>query len=426
MPAMSVRTRIVCAYGAIAALVLVIGTVRHLGWSEQFYLAVPMIFALQALSIGSRDKREGRTRFIVIAIGLTGVIVAAVADWIAPSDSFGPFGRTVSAYALVAVVMTSMWLYAPVGVAVRKLSREPSGSVDAHRWKRIAVRTSGIIVFSFVVYAYLLSFLQTHVPKRTGERTPAQLRLSFEDVSYPSRDGVRISGWYIPSKDSDRVVVLCHGMGADRTDMLDFALALHDGGYSVLMPDFRGHGASGGYTITYGPKEKWDIISGVDFLKREHPDRSRHVFGVGWSMGAASLVLAAAEDDRIEGLHLDAVFASAMDMARILPAGAPPVYRQITPYTATVFACLESGVNLFGLDVTNAIGQVTCPVMLVHGEEDKLIPIAQGRRVYESANQPKSWRSISGADHCGTINVESPNYEIKMMEFLDAINGNSE
>ncbi|NOX59463.1 MAG: alpha/beta hydrolase [Planctomycetes bacterium] len=143
-------------------------------------------------------------------------------------------------------------------------------------------------------------------------------------------------------------------------------------------------------------------------------------------MGAVSLVLAAADDDRIDGLHLDAVFASSMDMAKILPAGAPPVYRQVTPYLATGFACLESGVNLFGLDVTDVISQVTCPVMFVHGEEDRLIPIAQGRRVFESANQPKSWRSIAGAGHCGTIGVESPLYEAKMIAFLDAIAGESE
>ncbi|GJM24130.1 MAG: hypothetical protein DHS20C16_05450 [Phycisphaerae bacterium] len=414
---MSVRNRILCAYGLIVALVLAIGAVCHLGWSAQFYLAVPMIFLVRGLSIWSRDKREGRMRIVVLTVGLIGVVIAAVADWMSPSPSFGAFGRTVCAYALLTIVITSMWLYAPVGFAISKLS----GKDEDRPWKRIGLRTLGILVYSFVIYAYLLSFLQTHVPKRTGDGSPAQLRLSFQDVSYLSRDGVRIAGWYVPNEDSDRAVILCHGMGADKSDMLDFALALHEGGYTVLMPDFRGHGASGGYTVSYGPKEKWDIISGVDYLEREHPARTKHLFGVGWSMGAASLVLAAADDDRIEGLHLDAVFASAMDMAKILPSGAPPGYRQVTPYVATVFACLESGVNLFGIDITEAIGEVTCPVMLVHGEEDGLIPIAQGRQVYESANQPKTWRAIKGAGHCGTIGVESPRYEAKMIAFLDAI-----
>ncbi len=414
---MTVRKRFVSAYLLVVALTLVVGALCHLSWSEQFYLAAPVVFLIRAFSFQSCDKLEFRRRIILIVTGLAIVLFVAIGDVVWPSPSFGSFGRTICAYALVAIVVVSMWLYVPVGAALKKLFNE---SEDG-RWKRITLRTLGIIVYSFVVYAYLLSFLQTHVPKRSGDRTPTQLRLAYEDVSYPSRDGVRLAGWFIPGKDSDRAVVLCHGMGADRTDMLDFALALHDGGYSVLMSDFRGHGASGGYTVSYGPKEKWDIVSGVDFLKREHPDKSKHVFGVGWSMGAASLVLAAADDERIEGLHIDAVFASAMDMAKVLPSGAPPIYRQVTPYTATVFACAESGVNLFGLDITEAIKQVNCPVMFVHGEEDKLIPIAQGRAVYESANQPKTWRSIPGAGHCGTIGIDSPNYEIKMLAFLDAI-----
>ncbi|MCA9253840.1 MAG: alpha/beta fold hydrolase [Phycisphaerae bacterium] len=413
---MANRKRFVLVYGFIAAVVLTVGAAGHLNWSEQFYLALPLFFLVRGLSFLSEKKQEARSRITLVAIGLAVVLVVSLIDISWPSPSFGTFGRTLCAYALLAIVLMSMWLYVPFGAVVSKLTNR-----DDPKWKRITVRTLGIIAFSFVVYAYLLSFLQTHVPKRSGDRTPAQLRLSFEDVAYPSRDGVRIAGWYIPSEDSDRAVVLCHGMGADRTDMLDFALALHDGGYSVLMSDFRGHGASGGYTVSYGPKEKWDIISGVDYLKREHPDKSKHVFGVGWSMGAASLVLAAANDERIEGLYIDAVFASAMDMAKVLPSGAPPIYRQVTPYTATVFACAESGVNLFGLDITEAIKQVNCPVMFVHGEEDKLIPIAQGRAVYESANQPKKWRSIPGAGHCGTIGIDSPNYEIQMIAFLDAI-----
>ncbi len=414
---MAVRKRSVCAYCVIAALVIAIGAVCRLSWSERFYLAVPMIFVVRSVSIWPRDKREGRARITAIIIGLSVLIAAGAWDWLSPSPSFGVFGRTAWAYALLALVVTSTWLYAPVGMAIRKLSSPD----ESRRWQRIGVRISGIVLFSFVIYAYLLSFLQTHVPKRTGEGTPANLHLSFENVSFPSRDGVMLAGWYVPNEDSDRAVVLCHGMGADKSDMLDFVLALHDGGYTVLAPDFRGHGASGGFSISYGLKEKGDISGAVDFLRRKHPARSKHVFGVGWSMGAASLVLAAADDDRIEGLHLDAVFATAMDMAKILPAGAPPVYRQVTPYLATVFASLESGVNLFGLDVTNAISQVTCPVMIVHGEADGLIPLAQGRQVFESANQPKSWRSIPGAGHCQTIGIESPRYEAKMIAFLDAI-----
>ncbi len=416
---MAIRKRSVCAYCAIAALVILTGVVFHLNGSEQFYLAVPLIFLVRGLSVWSRDKREGRTRVAVIAIGLMGVMVAAIVDWLSPSRTLGPFGRTACVYASLAIVVVSIWLYVPFAALVRKLN-----SVNENRrWQRIAVRALGIVLYSFVIYAYLLSLLQTHVPKRTDAATPAQLRLTYEDVSWQSRDGVMIAGWYVPNDDTDRAVILCHGMGADKSDMLDFALALHDGGYSVLALDFRGHGASGGFTISYGPKEKWDIISGVDYLKHKHPARSKHVFGVGWSMGAASLVFAAAEDHRIEGIHLDAVFASAMDMARILPSGAPPVYRQVTPYVATAFACLESGVNLFGLDVTESIQKVTCPVMLVHGEEDRLIPIAQGRQVFESANQPKFWRAIPGAGHCGSIGVESPHYEAEMIAFLDAVAG---
>ncbi|NOX59464.1 MAG: alpha/beta hydrolase [Planctomycetes bacterium] len=274
---LAIRTRFVCAYCVIVALVIAIGAVYRLGWSEQFYLAVPMIFVVRGLSIWSRDKREGRMRIAAIIVGLPGVIVVGVADWVSPSDSFGVFGRTVCAYALMAVVVTSTWLYVPVSAAIRTLSNKN----ENRQWQRIAVRTFGIVVYSFVIYAYLLSFLQTHVPKRTGDRTPAHLRLSFEDVSWQSRDGVKIAGWYVPNDNSDRAVILCHGVFADKSDMLDFALALHDGGYSVLALDFRSHGASGGFTVSYGLKEKWDIIGGVDFLRREYPARSKRVFGVG-------------------------------------------------------------------------------------------------------------------------------------------------
>ncbi|WP_374457416.1 alpha/beta hydrolase [Nocardioides sp.] len=138
-----------------------------------------------------------------------------------------------------------------------------------------------------------------HPPRPSlGDRTPADVGLTYRDVTFPSSDGVRLSGWYVASGNGAAVALL-HGAGSTRTAVLDHAAVLAEAGYGVLLYDARGHGESAGRAMDFGWWGSQDAAGAVDFL-RDQPDVSPDRIGlVGLSMGGEQALGAAGADDRV-------------------------------------------------------------------------------------------------------------------------------
>src|SRR5215471_8204531 len=116
-----------------------------------------------------------------------------------------------------------------------------------------------------------------------------QLSVSWNPVQIVADDGARLDGWlFTPPHPNGSGVILMHGVGDTRMGMTGHAPFLLRAGYTVLLPDSRGHGASGGAIITYGVREAADIHRWADELLHE-PGVVR-LYGLGQSMGAAILL----------------------------------------------------------------------------------------------------------------------------------------
>lgn len=379
--------------------------------SEAFYFIVPFAFAAWAI-VGRR-----KAPLIATGIGAAAWATMLALDRFSPSDLLQPYERSVIVFALLAILVIAACIWDVVAGLIRRVFPVNSASSTG---RRLVARLVSILVFALIVNAQLMAAMETHWPKRLGTATPAGLHLPYERVTFTSHDSLTLVGWFIRADGSDRTAIVCHGVGADKSDMLEFAYALHDGGYNVLTFDSRGHGESDGHTVTYGNRESADVLTAVDFLQEKYPSQTKHIVGVGWSMGASTLILAAARDSRIEALHVDAAYARTFDIARVIAKPFPPVFRQVGLYLGTAIGCLETGTNLFTLAPVKSIGKIAPrPIMLIHGDADTMIPISQGEMLFAAAGDPKSWHVVQGAGHCQTLSVESPRYEQRMITFLD-------
>ena len=131
--------------------------------------------------------------------------------------------------------------------------------------------------------------------------TPAALGLNFEPVTLTTTDGVDLAAWYLPGTNGAGVVVM-HGAGSTRSDVLDQAAVLVDGGYAVVLIDARGHGDSDGTAMDFGWYGDLDIAAGTTFLaSRADIDRTR-IGVVGFSMGGEEAIGAAATDPLIRAV----------------------------------------------------------------------------------------------------------------------------
>jgi fermentation-respiration switch protein FrsA (DUF1100 family) len=242
----------------------------------------------------------------------------------------------------------------------------------------------------------------------------------LEDVTFKTSDGLTLSGWFLSEPDSDTTVIICHGAGASRGNFIDNLSVFRGNGYSSLIFDFRGHGDSDGHTCTFGLYEEADVRAAVDWLKHNRPEQARHVFGIGSSMGAMSLVRAAARDPRIEAIVLDSAFTSAPDMAAA-HLGRLPIVGRPMGWLALAGLSVQAGRSFWDLDARPAVADVAPrPIFLIHAVDDIVIPHEQMERLYTYCPPDTPCWSAPGS-HSNIITTDLDEYTRRVIDFFDAV-----
>ena len=272
---------------------------------------------------------------------------------------------------------------------------------------------SGLLTLGYVwISSYIAEQLVYETPKPIV-RTPASLSLRFASVTIPSRDDhVSLKGWFIPGVlpdgrlTVDRMIVVVHGTRANRDDpgdqLLELTGALAHNGLGVLSFDMRGMGESPPAPLSMGNLEQRDVLGAVDFLRTGHlpfPElgRPRIIGGLGISMGAATLLLAAAREPAIRAVVSDSAYADAVPLLeREIPRRTVPVVGRIPGVfapSALVMARVLYGVDLFAARPVDSIARIAPrPLFLIHGAADDYIPISNFQQLDAAATSPRAAR----------------------------------
>lgn len=175
------------------------------------------------------------------------------------------------------------------------------------RWWRLAAVPVALVLLQFVVAPVGLAVLTTNrVPADLGSATPADRGLEYVDVTLTTADGTELAAWYVPAANGAAVLLL-HGSGSTRASTLDHAEALAALGYSVLMVDARGHGASGGTAMSIGWHGAEDLAAAVDWLDARPDAEAGRIGAVGLSMGGEEAVTLAAREVRVRAVVAEGV-----------------------------------------------------------------------------------------------------------------------
>jgi pimeloyl-ACP methyl ester carboxylesterase len=188
------------------------------------------------------------------------------------------------------------------------------------KWtKRVAVfAVVAVFLFIFGWAPYWLGGLVTtrrfqFPDKENANLTPASFQLASEDVAFHSSDGTELKGWWVGAAEPKGTVIMVHGLNRSRTEMVRRLPFVHAAGWNALAFDLRHHGASGGEATTLGVKEKEDVKAAARFARERSPGP---VVLWGVSLGAASVVLAAADDPTVAGVICDSSYRSVDDTVR--------------------------------------------------------------------------------------------------------------
>jgi fermentation-respiration switch protein FrsA (DUF1100 family) len=290
-------------------------------------------------------------------------------------------------------------------------------------WLKLIIAFIVVILIAFVGISIYLGASMTRSERVAVEGSPADLGREYEDVEFASReDDLTLRGWLLPAGNSQRTVIMVHGNGSNRADpgvsMLAIASAFIDRGFNVLMFDLRGHGESDGDRISAGYYEQRDLLGAVDYARLRGAE---HVGVLGFSVGAATALLTAADEETIEAVVADSSFA---DLSGIMGrefkerSGFPEFFLKPVLFLVKIFY----GVDFAAVKPVAAVADIAPrPILFIHGAEDTFVPVENAHRLYEAAANPEDelW-IVPGADHVQAYNTAPDEYMDKVAAFFEA------
>ena len=282
----------------------------------------------------------------------------------------------------------------------------------------ILLEVAVLAVFWAWVFSACLFLRNTYLPRLPVAAVPAHLGFPVEPVQFQATDGVRLEGWTVARDPAQPWIIGCHGLGANRADLIDIMRALSDAGFNLLLFDFRGHGASAGRASSFGCREQRDLEGALAFLgeQSEIPARPYGVYGI--SMGAAVALMVASRDERIAAVAADSPYADLQEaLERHLRLLYPALPR--TPFLQFVLATyrLRFGVWPRQVSPEAALKAFRRPLLLIQGAEDPRMPRSGAERLRAAAAGSELWM-VEGAGHLESYALQPQAYRDRLVRFF--------
>ncbi len=290
-------------------------------------------------------------------------------------------------------------------------------SGEAGRLARIVPGCAALLVALVVIRTVPLAWRDLHPTRRAltdADRAKAGRTLAgLEPVAFRTDDGLLLHGWFAPGRDGS-AVVLVHGLGGNRAELLPEAGVLQRHGHAVLLFDSRASGESEGKLATWGDRERLDVAAALRFLRARTGVDPARIGLYGFSVGASTVALVAAEDASVRAVALGPVWPSldAELHRRFQTTHGRPAF-----LAARVFRM--SGVDVDAVTPVNALPRVPPrPVLFISGTRDEDTPSAVVDGLAARVAGALRW-NVSGAGHGGFAEVDPQGLEATLGGFFD-------
>ncbi len=296
-----------------------------------------------------------------------------------------------------------------VGVGLATFWRTRKGGGLLWRYARRVLMALGILLgLYFVVFPLAQSYVVTHAGRAFVP--PENLGAAYEDVSFTTGDGLKLVGWYVPSKNGAAVISFPGRKGPQKPARL---LARH--GYGVLLFDRRGEGESEGDPNLFGWQGTRDIEAAVAFLRARPEVDDDRIGGLGLSVGGEMMLQEAAESDDVQAVVSEGAGIRSVREAVHVDGAEKAIVSWIFGVSTVGTAVFTSNLPPRGL--TDLSGEITEPVLFIHAT-----PGQGGETLtedyYEAAKGPKEYWAAPGG-HTGAIDAAPEEYERRVVGFFD-------
>lgn len=266
---------------------------------------------------------------------------------------------------------------------------------------RVVKSVTFIVVGVYVGLSLYMFVFQERVvfyPSRRVTMTPDRIGLTYEELELATDSGCTVSAWFVPADNPRGVVIFCHGNAGNIGDRLNTLEILNELGFSTLFFDYPGYGDSPGSPSERGTYDAAKAAWGFVIEERGVPPERVVVFGR--SLGG-SVAAWLAHTVKPAALVLEASFISTAEMGQ-----------DVYPYLPVRLLCRIK------YPTRDYLRSVTCPVLVVHSEDDELIRFRHGEALYAAATAPKEFCRIVGS-HNDAFLVSGKMYTEGLARFFD-------
>ena len=347
--------------------------------------------------------RAGARATITLLAGFFGVLAGTEA--VQYTRTVGPSGDD---YTGLLSIPAGLLL---LGLGIRTLwrSRRTGGRLWWRYLRRVLLLVGTVYVAVAVLFPVAISYVVTHAARAEVPR--ADLGAAYEDVAFRTEDGLRLEGWYIPSRNGAAVISFPgRGSSQKRAKLL----ARH--GYGVLLFDRRGEGESEGDPNAFWWQGERDIHAAVAFLQRRpdvDPDR---IGGIGLSVGGEMMIEAAAESSALKAIVSEGASGRSVrdDLANPGSAWDEVLATGVVTAATAVFTN-----NLPPRPLKRLVPQISGAVFFVYGERGQPAERPANRAFYSAARGSKEIWEVPGSKHIGGTEAQPAEYERRVTAFFD-------
>ncbi|MDY7008410.1 MAG: alpha/beta hydrolase [Cyanobacteriota bacterium] len=256
------------------------------------------------------------------------------------------------------------------------------------------IRSTVIVYLLIGLWAFFFSDRLIFLPR------PSSYQENQDFVKLESSDRVQITGIYLPLPEAKYTILYSHGNAEDLGEILPRLQDLRDIGFSIFSYDYQGYGTSQGNPSVKNAYQ--DINAAYEYLTQQLGIPANQIIVYGRSVGGGPSVDLASRQP-VAGLVIESSFTTAFRVVTRIPIYPFDKFRSI-----------------------DKIKNVNCPVLVIHGSADRVIPFSHGKQLFTAANEPKLSLWVDGAGHIDLLEVAGEKYEKVMIEFANLVQQNQQ
>ena len=251
---------------------------------------------------------------------------------------------------------------------------------------------------------------------------PCVAHVRCGDAAVTSKDGTHLNGWYYePDQPNGAAVILLHGVGGNREDLVGLGVLFEKSGFQVLIPDLRGHGTSDGFT-TLGLRESDDVRAWADWMLA-HSGVNR-IYGFGVSLGGSVLLESLDREKRFRAVVAESAFTTFPDVAiERVSRGLPGSTKWLAvPFveTALFWTRIRYGADLKLGSPLESVQHSKVPILLIHGLDDHKTEAVNSRRLAAANRAVTDLWLVPGAGHANARITAKNEFDRRVLTWFDS------